>query len=361
MRFTIKEDQYLNTDVIREEFLERYYPEMETKEMRFVNIFSPITDYVRLQKNLSVTAFFRVKQDPDNSATHIYVSEGVTKRSALLGADFWNFLIRGDFYDDLNRKFNEWLMKKYDLTKDQITLTNPWSRTGLVISSLLWAALIVAVLVFLFDQVHQSVNLVLGHDFTPWQEFLYNLPTGRRFSDTPIILLMFAAFFGIIYYFKKRRKEEREEKMEYFTGMKILPYQPVWSKKKVTVVVLHSALIISFLSLFIFTGDYMFHASLFVFAGLLVSAIFVDFLFIGMWLRKFEKKTTTIMAYLNFAFIAFLAGLILLCVLAELTGNYDRYNRIFEILSAINIILFLISALADIVYYIIWRVRQKNN
>ena len=120
------------------------------------------------------------------------------------------------------------MRKKYDFTKDQITLTNPWSRTGLFISSLLWAILIVAVLVFLFDQVYQSVNLVMGHDFTPWQEFLYNLPTGRRFSDIPIILIMFAAFFGVIYFFKKRRKEKREAKMEYFTGMKIQPYQPKW-------------------------------------------------------------------------------------------------------------------------------------
>ena len=249
MRFTFKEDQNLNTNVIREEFLERYYPEMETKEMRFVNIFSPITDYIRLQKNFAVTAYFRVKQDPDNNATHIYISEGVTKRSVLLGADFWNFLIRGDFYDDLNRKFNEWLMKKYDFTKDQITLTNPWSHTWLFINSLLWAILIVAVLVFLFDQVYQSVNLVMGHDFTPWQEFLYNLPTGRRFNDIPIILIMFAAFFGVIYYFKKRRKEEREEKIEYFTGMKIQPYQPKWRQ---TFIEVFSLLLCHAVAIFLF-------------------------------------------------------------------------------------------------------------
>lgn len=336
MRFTIPADQQLNSRVIRDEFLAKYYPEMTIKEMNFVSIFHPITSYVRLQKNIALAAYFRVKQDPEKGVTHINVMEGVTKRATMIGADFWNGLIRGDFYDDLYRKFNRWLMTKYNLSNQQVTVTKPWSRTTRILNDVLISALIVA-LFFMID------DLFIGFNF------------GRDSSrGIPAALIMFAAIFGVIYAYNEKRNQKKEKRVELLTGMKIQPYQPKWSKKKAMLVILHSLLPV----IFLFVLAAQINAFILAFVNLLLITILIDVILIICWLFKMKKKSATFVAWLNILLI--LVGAVLLIVFLAHNGMFDYSSmQMISMLCYTTIILFLVTAIADLVMYVKWRRRIK--
>lgn len=218
MKFIIPQKEELTREVIKEDFFPKYYPEMKVRQ----GWWYILGRYVMLQKNPFVCAKFTVKQKDDEGKTHIRIEKDQNKWAYIIAAPIINSLVHGDFYDDLYRNFNEWIIKKYGLSKDEIILTEPFARTKFYINIFLIAAIIVGILLFIFDQMdlysyHENQSL--------WEHFLNCIPTGRRFEDLPIILLMYGVISGIIYYFMKRKKDERNEKIERILGLKIQAYK----------------------------------------------------------------------------------------------------------------------------------------
>ncbi len=230
MKFIIPQKEDLTREVIKEEFFKKYYPEMKVRQGWWY-IFGR---YVMLQKNPFVCAKFTVKQNEDEGKTHIRIEKDQNMWAYILAAPIVNTFIQGDFYNELYRNFSDWLTKKYALSKDEIILTDPRARTKFYINVFLIAAIIVGILLLIFDQIsnYVSYNYLTSDNYSPLHGFLYNLPTGRRERDLPYILLMFGAFSGIIYYFMKRKKDERNEKIERILGLKIQTYKTKNKKLK---------------------------------------------------------------------------------------------------------------------------------
>ena len=302
MRITIPKNESLDRDVIREEFMEKYYPEMKTKELSFLSIFNPIGGWVRLQKNIAVVMYFRVKQDSENNVTRISLLEGSTKRAAVIGANIWAPFFRGDFSEDVLQKFSGWLMKKYNLRKEDVRLTEPWEKPLRVVGNLFLAALLVGIIFFIFDLINQFAWSRGNYDF--------NLPTGTRDRDLLLIPLMFAAAYYLSHRYSLRRKEKHCAKIERITGLEVQSEGAKWSMKKKILVALH-VLIPIFVILGIFLNTYGSELDLYcliLFIGLFVIAFCSDFYLFVRWLFKLNKKSATILAWVNIVSLVYVIG-----------------------------------------------------
>ena len=123
MKFIIPQKNDLTLEVIKEEFLKKYYPEMTVRQ-GWWKIFGR---YVMLQKNPFVCAAFYVKQKSKQQKTQIRIMKDSNIWANIIGAPVIQEFISGDFYVDIEYNFEKFLKKKYGLRDEEI-VKEKWNR-----------------------------------------------------------------------------------------------------------------------------------------------------------------------------------------------------------------------------------------
>lgn len=123
MKFIIPQKDDLILEVIKEEFLKKYYPEMTVRQ-GWWKIFGR---YVMLQKNPFVCAAFYVKQKSKQQKTQIRIMKDSNIWANIIGAPVIQKFISGDFYVDIEYNFEKFLKKKYGLRDEEI-VKEKWNR-----------------------------------------------------------------------------------------------------------------------------------------------------------------------------------------------------------------------------------------
>lgn len=123
MKFIIPQKDDLTLEVIKEEFLKKYYPEMTVRQ-GWWKIFGR---YVMLQKNPFVCAAFYVKQKSKQQKTQIRIMKDSNIWANIIGAPVIQKFISGDFYVDIEYNFEKFLKKKYGLRDEEI-VKEKWNR-----------------------------------------------------------------------------------------------------------------------------------------------------------------------------------------------------------------------------------------
>lgn len=123
MKFIIPQKNDLTLEVIKEEFLKKYYPEMTVRQ-GWWKIFGR---YVMLQKNPFVCAAFYVKQKSKQQKTQIRIMKDSNIWANIIGAPVIQKFISGDFYVDIEYNFEKFLKKKYGLRDEEI-VKEKWNR-----------------------------------------------------------------------------------------------------------------------------------------------------------------------------------------------------------------------------------------
>lgn len=123
MKFIIPQKNDLTLEVIKEEFLKKYYPEMTVRQ-GWWKIFGR---YVMLQKNPFVCAAFYVKQKSKQQKTQIRIMKDSNIWANIIGAPVIQKFISGDFYVDIEFNFEKFLKKKYGLRDEEI-VKEKWNR-----------------------------------------------------------------------------------------------------------------------------------------------------------------------------------------------------------------------------------------
>lgn len=123
MKFIIPQKNDLTREVIKEEFLKKYYPEMTVRQ-GWWKIFGR---YVMLQKNPFVCAAFYVKQKSKQQKTQIRIMKDSNIWANIIGAPVIQKFISGDFYVDIEYNFEKFLKKKYGLRDEEI-VKEKWNR-----------------------------------------------------------------------------------------------------------------------------------------------------------------------------------------------------------------------------------------
>ena len=123
MKFIIPKKDDLTLEVIKEEFLKKYYPEMTVRQ-GWWKIFGR---YVMLQKNPFVCAAFYVKQKSKQQKTQIRIMKDSNIWANIIGAPVIQKFISGDFYVDIEYNFEKFLKKKYGLRDEEI-VKEKWNR-----------------------------------------------------------------------------------------------------------------------------------------------------------------------------------------------------------------------------------------
>lgn len=123
MKFIIPQKDDLTLEVIKEEFLKKYYPEMTVRQ-GWWKIFGR---YVMLQKNPFVCAAFYVKQKSKQQKTQIRIMKDSNIWANIIGAPVIQEFISGDFYVDIEYNFEKFLKKKYGLRDEEIVKAK-WNR-----------------------------------------------------------------------------------------------------------------------------------------------------------------------------------------------------------------------------------------
>jgi hypothetical protein len=123
MKFIIPQKNDLTREVIKEEFLKKYYPEMTVRQ-GWWKIFGR---YVMLQKNPFVCAAFYVKQKSKQQKTQIRIMKDSNIWANIIGAPVVQKFISGDFYVDIEYNFEKFLKKKYGLRDEEI-VKEKWNR-----------------------------------------------------------------------------------------------------------------------------------------------------------------------------------------------------------------------------------------
>lgn len=130
MKFIIPQKNDLTLEVIKEEFLKKYYPEMTVRQ-GWWKIFGR---YVMLQKNPFVCAAFYVKQKSKQQKTQIRIMKDSNIWANIIGAPVIQEFISGDFYVDIEYNFEKFLKKKYGLRDEEIVKAkwnwNFWMLAG---------------------------------------------------------------------------------------------------------------------------------------------------------------------------------------------------------------------------------------
>ena len=114
----------IDKDVIRQEFMSEYDSEMKTSDSAYSTFGAKKGDWVSLKKSIFAAMHFNVDYDAFKDYTTIIIHDGGTKVGNYFGADIWGSLFYGSFFKDVETKFIYWLMKKYNLRKDEIKLKN---------------------------------------------------------------------------------------------------------------------------------------------------------------------------------------------------------------------------------------------
>ncbi len=123
MKFIIPQKNDLTLEVVKEEFLKKYYPEMTVRQ-GWWKIFGR---YVMLQKNPFVCAAFYVKQKSKQQKTQIRIMKDSNIWANIIGAPVIQKFISGDFYVDIEYNFEKFLKKKYGLRDEEI-VKEKWNR-----------------------------------------------------------------------------------------------------------------------------------------------------------------------------------------------------------------------------------------
>lgn len=123
MKFIIPQKNDLTREVIKEEFLKKYYPEMTVRQ-GWWKIFGR---YVMLQKNPFFCAAFYVKQKSKQQKTQIRIMKDSNIWANIIGAPVIQKFISGDFYVDIEYNFEKFLKKKYGLRDEEI-VKEKWNR-----------------------------------------------------------------------------------------------------------------------------------------------------------------------------------------------------------------------------------------
>lgn len=144
MKFIIPQKNDLTREVIKEEFLKKYYPEMTVRQ-GWWKIFGR---YVMLQKNPFVCAAFYVKQKSKQQKTQIRIMKDSNIWANIIGAPVIQKFISGDFYVDIEYNFEKFLKKKYGLRDEEIVKEkrnrNFWMLAGVNLGLIL---LIMAIII----------------------------------------------------------------------------------------------------------------------------------------------------------------------------------------------------------------------
>ena len=144
MKFIIPQKNDLTCEVIKEEFLKKYYPEMTVRQ-GWWKIFGR---YVMLQKNPFVCAAFYVKQKSKQQKTQIRIMKDSNIWANIIGAPVIQKFISGDFYVDIEYNFEKFLKKKYGLRDEEIVKEkwnwNFWMLAGVNLGVIL---LIMAIII----------------------------------------------------------------------------------------------------------------------------------------------------------------------------------------------------------------------
>ncbi len=122
MILLIPKNVQIDKDVIRQEFMSEYYPLMDISDNAFSTFGSKKGDWVSLKKNIFAAVHFNVDFDMNDDFITIILNDGGTKVGNYFGADLWGGLLYSSFFKDVQTKFIYWLMKKFDLSKDDIKL-----------------------------------------------------------------------------------------------------------------------------------------------------------------------------------------------------------------------------------------------
>ena len=118
----IPKNVQIDKDVIRQEFMGEYDSKMDTSDSAFSTFGSKKGEWVSLKRNICAAVHFIVYYDIYKDFTTIILNDGGTKVGNYFGADLWGGLFYSSFFNDVKTKFIYWLMKKYDLKKEEIKL-----------------------------------------------------------------------------------------------------------------------------------------------------------------------------------------------------------------------------------------------
>ena len=116
MKLIIPQTKDLTNEVIKEEFFQRYYPELTIRQ-GWWKIYGR---YVMLQKNPFVCADFFVKQKDKEKKTQIRIEKDCNFWAHLIGGPLFLPYFQKDFYKDVERNFKQFLTKKYGFREDEI-------------------------------------------------------------------------------------------------------------------------------------------------------------------------------------------------------------------------------------------------
>ncbi len=166
MKFIIPQKNDLTLEVIKEEFLKKYYPEMTVRQ-GWWKIFGR---YVMLQKNPFVCAAFYVKQKSKQQKTQIRIMKDSNIWANIIGAPVIQKFISGDFYVDIEYNFEKFLKKKYGLRDEEIVKEkwnrNFWMLAGVNLGLIL---LIMAIINGILSWKWANVPNPSDFDFLDWE------------------------------------------------------------------------------------------------------------------------------------------------------------------------------------------------
>ena len=113
----------IDKNVILEEFMMEYDSEMDTTDDYYSSVGTKKGDWVSLKKNSFAAVHFLVNNEIDDKNIVINIHEGSASKIAdYLGVDLWGDIVYSGFFKDVKTQFIYWLMKKYNLTKDEIKM-----------------------------------------------------------------------------------------------------------------------------------------------------------------------------------------------------------------------------------------------
>lgn len=166
MKFIIPQKNDLTLEVIKEEFLKKYYPEMTVRQ-GWWKIFGR---YVMLHKNPFVCAAFYVKQKSKQQKTQIRIMKDSNIWANIIGAPVIQKFISGDFYVDIEYNFEKFLKKKYGLRDEEIVKAkwnwNFWMLAGVNLGLIL---LIMAIINGILSWKWANVPNPSDFDLLDWE------------------------------------------------------------------------------------------------------------------------------------------------------------------------------------------------